>query len=174
MKLDFTGRALRAIGEAETSLARARAQASPRRRALLRYHEHEEAVQRMIHALEPDSYVRPHRHQDPDKVEVFLALRGSAWLCTFDGEGNPGEHLEIRAGGPCFGGEIAPRTWHSLLVLEPGTVLYEVLEGPFRADTHKDYAPWAPAEGTPEGLAYHRRLCSRLGLDPPVPESPGP
>jgi cupin fold WbuC family metalloprotein len=97
VKLDFAGRALRAIGEAEASLARGQARVSPRRRALVRYHEHEEAVQRMINAVEPDSYIRPHRHQDPDKVEVFLALRGSACICTFDEEGNPQERVEITA-----------------------------------------------------------------------------
>jgi cupin fold WbuC family metalloprotein len=170
VKLDFPERALRAIGEGELSLARDQARASPRRRALVRYHEHEEAVQRMINAVEPDSYVRPHRHQDPDKVEVFLALRGSACICTFDEEGNPQERVEIQAGGPCFGVEITPRTWHSLVVLETGTVLYEVTEGPFSTETHKDYAPWAPPEGTPEGTAYHLELRSRLGLDRNAPE----
>jgi cupin fold WbuC family metalloprotein len=166
LKLDFTGRSLRKISAEETSLAGERARSAPRRRALLRYHEHEETVQRMINAVEPDSYVRPHRHADPDKVEVFLALRGSAVVCAFDETGRLIEHVPIRAGGPCFGVEIPPRVWHSLLALEQGTVLYEMVEGPFQPETHKDHAPWAPPEGTPEGCAYHRELRSQLALGP--------
>ena len=50
----------------------AEASRSPRRRAIHRFHEHEEPVQRMINALRDDSYVQPHRHADPDKVERDL------------------------------------------------------------------------------------------------------
>jgi cupin fold WbuC family metalloprotein len=166
VKLEFPERKSRPIGEAQLFMAREHARSSPRRRAILRYHEHDEPVQRMVNAIEPDSYIRPHKHEDPDKVEVFLVLRGSALLCVFDAEGNLVEHLETRAGGPCFGVEIPPGTWHSLLALEPGTVLYEILEGPYHESTHKSFAPWAPPEGTPDGIAYHHALRSKLGHDP--------
>jgi hypothetical protein len=47
------------------------------------------------------------------------------------------------------------------VALEAGTILYETSLGPYDPDTHKQLAPWAPAEGTargPEYLATVRRL----------------
>jgi hypothetical protein len=35
---------------------------NPRKRMILRFHGHEEPLQRMLNAVEPESYVRPHRH----------------------------------------------------------------------------------------------------------------
>lgn len=163
-KLDFDAGRLRPIGPEQIAHVRTLADGSPRRRAILRYHEHDERVQRMLNAVEPESYVRPHKHESPDKVEVFLALRGRALLCTFDDEGQVRETLEIDHDGPVFGVEIAARTWHALLALESGTILYEVLEGPYSAASHKSFAPWAPPEGTREGEEYHRALRRRLGI----------
>jgi cupin fold WbuC family metalloprotein len=170
MKLEFPEHALRPIGANEIDRARALAADSPRHRALVRYHDHEEGVQRMVNAVEPRSYVRPHKHESPDKVEVFVALAGRALVCTFDDEGRVRERIEISASGPCRGVEIPARTWHSLLALEPGTALFEVIEGPFTADSHKSFAPWAPPEGTPESARFHAELRARLGLLP-LPES---
>ncbi len=169
MKLDFDPGALRPIGDAQLARARALVPGSKRSRAIVRYHEHDERVQRMLNAIEPASYVRPHKHEDPDKVEVFVALAGRARVCTFDDEGALESALEISASGPCRGVEIPPRTWHSLVSLEPGTVLYEVIEGPYAPATHKEFAPWSPAEGTPEGDAFLRRLRVALSLPPAAP-----
>ena len=163
MKLEFEDGALRPIGPEEVETARALADRSERHRSIVRYHEHDERVQRMLNAIEPDSYVRPHRHATPSKVEVFVALRGRAVVCTFDGAGDVAQTIEVAAGGPCHGVEIPSGTWHTLFALEPGTVLYEVIEGPFSAATHKEFAPWAPAEDSPEGRRYHRSLRRQLG-----------
>ncbi len=150
MKLDFdTG--LRPIGPEQLDEVSGRAGASRRRRAIARYHDHADKLQRMLNAMEPGTYVCPHRHASPAKVEVFLALRGAAEVLTFSDAGEVLERREIRPGG---GVEIPPGTWHTVVSLEPGTVLYELIEGPYDADTHKEFAPWAPPEGSPEGLAW--------------------
>jgi cupin fold WbuC family metalloprotein len=162
MKLDFPGGALRPIGMPQMDEARALSAKSPRRRAIVRYHEHVEPVQRMLNALEPDSYVRPHRHIDPDKVEVFVVLAGRALVLQFDDAGRVKDYVVMAAEGPLRGVEIPPRTWHSLIALAPGTVLYEVIEGAFSPSTHKSYAPWAPAEGSPEASAFHEALLARV------------
>ncbi|NNL66883.1 MAG: WbuC family cupin fold metalloprotein, partial [Myxococcales bacterium] len=138
------------------------AAASPRRRSILRFHDHDEAVQRMINAIEPDSYVRPHRHQDPDKTELFLALQGRACMCRFDDDGRLRQTVEVAAAGPNRGVEIPPGVWHCMVALEPATVLFEVIEGPFTADTHKHYAPWAPAEGSDAGAGFLAALRERI------------
>ncbi len=137
----------------------AQAEASPRRRMIHRYHEHSEPVQRMLNAIEPDSYIMPHKHEDPDKVEVYLALRGRALVASFEESGEVIDCVEISPNGPNYGAEIQPRTWHAVLALEPGTVLYEVLEGPYLETTHKTFATsFAPtAEDSAAGLAWMRQ-----------------
>lgn len=137
------------------------ADASPRKRAIVRFHEHEEPVQRMLNALRDDSYVQPHRHADPDKVELFVALTGRLLVLEFDDAGEVAAHAVIDAEGPVRGAEIAPRTWHALLALDPVAVALEIIEGPFEASTHKKFAPWAP-EDAAEGLAWIRAIRDRL------------
>jgi len=161
MKLEFSG-PLRPIDHEAAGKAHALAAASPRHRAIVRYHEHAEPMQRMLNAVEPDSYVRPHRHADPAKLEIFLALAGRALVLTFDDAGTVTSFVELSAQGPCWGVEIPPGTWHSLVSLEPGTLLYEFIEGAFDPATHKDYAPWAPPEGSEEGRRFLAALRARL------------
>src|SRR5881296_3880207 len=61
----------------------AEARLSPRKRIILRFHEHEEGLHRMLNAIEPESYVRPHQHVDIYKPEAFVALRGSVLVVRF-------------------------------------------------------------------------------------------
>lgn len=162
MKLEFPNGALRPISLVEMDSARALSRVSPRRRAIVRYHEHAESVQRMLNAIEPESYVRPHRHIEPDKVEVFVVLAGRALVLQFDDAGQVTDYAVIAAEAPQRGVEIPARTWHSLVALDSGTVLYEIIEGAFTPSTHKTYAPWAPVEGSPEAAAFQGALTARL------------
>lgn len=53
------------------------------------FHEQlDDPVNRLLNAMEPDTYIRPHRHLNPDKDEIFLLLRGKAMLFIFDNDGN--------------------------------------------------------------------------------------
>jgi cupin fold WbuC family metalloprotein len=158
------GLTLRPIDETLAASTRAAAAASPRRRANFRFHALEEPVQRMVNAIEPDSYVRPHKHEDPDKVEVFLALTGAAVVVAYNDAGTPRDHAVIRAGGPVWGVEIPPRTWHSLIAIEAGSAFYEVIEGPYEETRHKRFPSWAP-EDAAEGLAFNRGVLTQLGLE---------
>lgn len=45
-------------------------------------------------------------------------------------------------------------TWHTLAVLEPGTVLFELKPGPYLPLADKEFAAWAPAEGAPGTEAW--------------------
>ena len=50
---------------------------SPRRRKNLNLHDnYQEPCQRLFNAVEPGSYVRPHRHSDPHKPECIMVVRG--------------------------------------------------------------------------------------------------
>jgi cupin fold WbuC family metalloprotein len=147
--------------------ATAAARQSPRRRHILRFHELPEVLQRMVNAVEPESYAQPHQHRDPDKAEIFVCLRGRAVVVRFDAAGEILESTMVAAGGPVLGVEIPPQAWHTLLALEPGTVLFEVKEGPYEAATDKRFAPWAPPESDiAMAHAYLVTLRQRLGLPP--------
>ncbi|HEY9856379.1 MAG TPA: WbuC family cupin fold metalloprotein [Stenomitos sp.] len=164
MKLEFAG-PLRPIDRAAVSRAQGLAEVSPRHRAIVRYHDHAEPIQRMLNAVAPESYVRPHRHADPAKLEVFLALTGRALVLTFDDAGTVTSFVEIAPQGPCWGVEIPAGTWHSVVALESGTTLYELIEGAFEPSTHKDYAPWAPPEGSEEGRRFQAALQAHLAAE---------
>ena len=43
-----------------------------------------------------------------------------------------------------YGAEIKVGVWHSLLVLESGSVIYEIKEGPYAPLAPENFAPWSP------------------------------
>lgn len=125
-----------------------KAQAAPRLRANVNVHDDlHEPVQRLFIAIEPGSYVQPHRHPEPEKWEFFFVVRGRVAALFFDQEGQVTERVELVPGGPVHGFEIPPNTWHTVLALEPGTVFFEVKQGPYTPLSDKDFASWAPKEG---------------------------
>lgn len=134
---------------------------SPRRRAIYRLHEHEEPVQRMINAIAPGSYVQPHKHENPDKVELFAILEGRVACLQFTPHGALELAVILDAGGPDRVVDIPPRTYHSLIALKP-SALVEIIQGPYDAASHKQFAPWAPAEGSSEAAAYLRQLEAQV------------
>ena len=155
---------LKVIDDALMDGVREEARQSPRHRHIRRFHEHHERVQRMINCIEPESYVRPHRHQDPDQVELFVALRGKAIIVEFDDHGGIVASVTIAARGAARGVEIPPRTWHMVLALEPGTTLLEIAEGPYDAATHKRWPTWAPPEGVLGASRFVAEIRRQLGV----------
>ena len=139
------------------------ARAAPRRRALRRLHDDDwEHAHRMLNALTPGTYVRPHRHLDPYKGEGFILLRGRLALLIFDEAGavSAAASCVLSAADGCLGMEIPPGHWHALVALEE-SVIYEVKGQPaggYVQDSDKDFAPWAPAEGADEAADYLRQL----------------
>jgi cupin fold WbuC family metalloprotein len=133
--------------------------ASPRRRANDNLHPQlDDPVQRFLNALEPGTYVRPHRHTTPPKWELFAILAGAAAVLEFDATGRVTRRVEIAPLGEVRGVEIAAGVWHSLVALAPGTVLLELKPGPYAPAGDKDFASWAPAEQAPDAAAFARRL----------------
>jgi cupin fold WbuC family metalloprotein len=137
------------------------AQHSPRKRHIIRLHEHEEAVQRMLNAIEPESYARPHRHAD--RPETLVAMRGSVLVARFADDGTPVEGVVASAAGPVRGVEIPPGAWHGVIALQHGSVVFEVTLGPYDPATHKEFADWAPPEQDRQaGLEYIARLRAQF------------
>lgn len=116
----------------------------------------------MFNAVQPDSYIPPHRHLDPPKAESWIVLRGALAFFTFDDAGAISECLEIRAGGDVFGVDLEPGVYHTFFALEPDTVVFEVKDGPYSPATDKAFTDWAPREGTAEAANYLERLRSEF------------
>ncbi|MBE9503834.1 MAG: WbuC family cupin fold metalloprotein [Proteobacteria bacterium] len=135
-----------------------RAKGSPRLRMNYNFHELSDPVQRMLNAIEPESYISPHRHSEPEKMELFLVLRGRGAVIIFDDAGRVTDTYILEVGGDTLGVEIPPGVWHSILSLEEGTVFFEVKDGPYIAATDKDFAPWAPAPGDESVQSYLKEL----------------
>jgi cupin fold WbuC family metalloprotein len=137
------------------------ARVSPRRRIIAPFHKHDgELLHRMLNAVEPDSYIRPHRHLAPPKDEAWVLLRGSVAFFTFDDAGSITNAVHLAAGSSTFGVDLAAGIYHTFVALETGTVIYEVKPGPYAPADDKTYAPFAPAEGAPTAAAYLEGLRS--------------
>jgi cupin fold WbuC family metalloprotein len=141
-----------------------RASRSVKRRQHENLHvNYSEPCQRLFNAIEPNSYIQPHRHLTDPKVELLIAVRGSLAFVAFDNEGNI---LKVLPFGPdlknemsrAIGLEIYPEIWHTVIALEAGSILLEVKSGPFDPSQPKDLAPWAPQEGSVNCSEYLRKL----------------
>lgn len=129
--------------------------------------EMDEPVQRLLNALEPNTYLPPHRHLHANKQEIFLVLRGSVVTFLFDEAGNITHTFEINPAKGNYGMEIEPEVWHSFVVLESGTVIYELKEGPFAPICPEDMAPWAPKpQETEAAQNYIQTLLSAYRYSP--------
>lgn len=139
------------------------AQQSPRLRKNRNFHEDEAApCNRLLNAIEPDSYIRPHRHSHRDKDESIICVRGRLGALFFDEHGTVRDTATLEAGGATIGVDIPHGSFHSLVALEPGTVFFEAKAGPYAPLGDDEIADWAPAEGAPNAPAYHESLRKRF------------
>ena len=133
--------------------------ASDRRRIILPLHKSsDESLHRMFNAMQPGTYVPPHRHVLPPKAECILVLRGSLCFVTFDESGRVEQMtdlaagsdvfgVDVAAGSDVFGVDVAAGIFHTFFILEADTVVFEVKPGPYSPIDDKDFATWAPREG---------------------------
>ena len=138
------------------------AKQSPRLRMNYNFHEHlDDPVNRLLNALEPGTYLRPHRHLNPKKDEIFLLLRGRIAVFLFDNKGEITQTQILDPKEGVYGAEIKAGTWHGLLVLESGSVIYEIKEGPFAPLAPENFAPWSPAPEDTKGVAKYMELLGK-------------
>jgi len=72
------------------------AKQSVRKRKNFNYHtSFDDPVNRLLNAIEPGSYVQPHKHENPDKREVFLLLKGKLAVIFFNNEGKITDHVVL-------------------------------------------------------------------------------
>ncbi|MDD3905851.1 MAG: WbuC family cupin fold metalloprotein [Candidatus Omnitrophica bacterium] len=145
----------------------AKAKSSARKRTNYNFHKNlSDPIQRMLNAAEPGTYIQPHKHESPDKIEVFIILSGRAVMVEYDSAGNIADHIILDAKDGAKAVEIPPRHWHSFITLKPGTVLYEVKEGPYDEKADKHFASWAPSESLKEkALEFNKSVLVKLKIE---------
>ena len=135
-----------------------KAKEAPRRRINHNFHQLPDPVQRFLNGIEPDSYIRPHRHIDPLKDEIFLVLKGKGAVFIFEEDGTISETCLLDPEKDLWGVDIPGGLYHCIISLEEGSVFYEVKQGPYLPATAKHFASWAPEENTPESQKYLEKL----------------
>ena len=123
-------------------------------------HAQADPIHRLLNATEPGTYVQPHRHLDPPKLETLAVIRGKGAVLVFGDRGELLEHSILSCAGPDLVVELPAGAWHSLVALEPGTVWFEVKAGPYVPPPPTDIASWAPAPGAPEASAYLQHMLA--------------
>ncbi len=136
------------------------ARRSARRRMNRNFHEMSDLVHRLLNALEPGTYIRPHRHLEREKAETAIAVAGRVGVVFFSDEGTALDHRVIAPASPICGVEVPPRTWHTFVALEPESVFFEAKAGPYRPPAGEELAGWAPPEDSPEAAAFEAGLRS--------------
>ena len=118
-----------------------KAKKSQRKRVVHELHaSHQSPCQRILNAIEPESYIRPHRHVDRD--EYFTCLSGCLICIFFTEDGQIEDVVDISVHSDVasiiVGVEIA--RWHTVLSLKSGSVLFETKDGPFIPALSKEFA----------------------------------
>jgi cupin fold WbuC family metalloprotein len=136
---------------------------SPRKRMLQKLHKSLDApAHRMFNALQPGTYVMPHRHLDPAKEETVLVMAGSMLFIRFTDDGEIADQVLLQPGTETFGVDVAPHVYHTYVPLKPDTLVFECKTGPYEAGTDMDVPDWAPREGTPEAEPYLLEMLKAL------------
>jgi cupin fold WbuC family metalloprotein len=143
------GEAMNLVPRALLDELAAKAAASPRARAHHNIHPTAaDPVQRFLVVALWDSYFRPHRHAL--RGELAVLLRGQVDVLLFDADGRVLSRHAIGEGTASIAYETELGTWHTLVPARGGCTFLEVKQGPYDPATASQFAPWAPAEGTPQ------------------------
>ncbi len=139
----------------------AEARATPRLRKNYNIHPSNDfCCHRLLNAIEPGSYIRPHRHLDPMKDETFVILRGRLAVIIFDDEGRVITRTLLEAGGETIAMDIPHGVFHTAVSLEPGTIFFEAKAGPYVPIAEEEKAHWSPVDGSPEVAGYMTALTA--------------
>lgn len=89
----------------------------------------DDSSQRMLNALEPGTPLPIHRHRF--STETVVMVRGSLKEIFYNDEGEVTDIIVMQAGGECPALQIPKGQWHTVEVLETGTVIFEAKDGAY-------------------------------------------
>ena len=87
-------------------------------------------VQRLLNALEPGTILPIHRHMHTE--ETYILLKGKLNVLYYDENRNLMDSFILDPLKGSYGVNIPKGQWHTLEVLEPDSVIFEVKEGPYK------------------------------------------
>ena len=96
----------------------------------------EAKAQRLMNAMEPGTDLPIHRHTHT--AETYFVLRGRINVLYYGEDGQLEESRELDPLKGCYGVQIPIGQWHTIEVLESGTVIFEVKDGPYTPLTPKN------------------------------------
>ena len=108
----------------------AQAKESPRLRKNFNLHETlDSKVQRLFNAMEPGTVIPVQRHRKT--AETLMLVRGQMKVVLYNDNKNIIEEAILSHESGNYGVHIPVGVWHCVEILEPGTVMFEVKEGPY-------------------------------------------
>ncbi len=115
----------------------AQAKASPRLRMNLDLRNSpSDTSQRMLNALEPGTPLPIHRHTK--STETGVCLRGHLREVYYNDAGEVTEVIDLAPDSDCVALNIPIGQWHSVEVLESGTVILECKDGAYEPQRPED------------------------------------
>lgn len=152
---------MKIIGQKQLDELSAQARANPRLRKNYNLHPSDDfCSHRLFNAIEPGSYIRPHRHLDPTKDETFVIIRGVLGVIIFDDKGGVAVTARLAPAGESIAVDIPQGQFHTAVSLAPGTIFFEAKAGPYLPLAEAEKPSWAPEDGTPAAVDYLNRLVS--------------
>ena len=107
-----------------------KARESDRLRMNYNFHESLDAkAQRLLNALEPGTELPIHRHQHT--AETYIVLRGAIKVLFYNDDRVLTDEFMVDPLDGVYGVHIPKGQWHTLEVLESGTMIFEVKDGPY-------------------------------------------
>lgn len=135
------------------------ARLSPRLRMNHNIHPADESrCHRLLNAIEPLSYICPHRHLDPEKDEAFILMSGRLGVITFSETGAVLQAVILSRQTGNLAADIPHGVYHTAVSLESGTVFYECKAGPYLPLTEAEKASWAPSDCDAGARTYLEQL----------------
>ncbi|MDD4590199.1 MAG: WbuC family cupin fold metalloprotein [Parabacteroides sp.] len=89
----------------------------------------EAKAQRLLNALEPGTVLPVHRHRHT--AETYIVLRGCIKVLFYNDDRVLTDEFLVHPDNKVYGMHIPAGQWHTLEVLESGTVIFEVKDGPY-------------------------------------------
>lgn len=115
----------------------AEAKASPRLRMNMDLRNSaDDQSQRMLNAIEPGSPLPIHRHRKTS--ETVVCLRGHLREIFYNDKGDVTDVIDLAPNSDCVALNIPMGQWHTVEVLESGTVIMEVKDGAYQPLSSED------------------------------------
>ena len=121
----------------------------------------------MVNCMQPRSYMQAHKHSIDIGEESWILLQGKLALLLFNEVGEVVD-VQILSSTENLSVTISSNTYHTAIVLEENTVIYEISDGPYDAAKYKEFAEFAPAEGDEKSEAYFKKLveeCKKVDVE---------